>query len=80
MIIRVIVALLLLGAIAAEKDYSDVVQLLKRKIEDKSGEFWHSAYDRLAYLSDTYGPRMWGSDTLEMAIGELATMAYNAHF
>lgn len=63
MIIRVIVTVLL-TAVAAEKDYSDVVQLLKRKIDDKSGDFWHSAYERLAYLSDTYGPRMWGSDTL----------------
>lgn len=24
----------------------------------------HSAWNRLAYLTDTYGPRMWGSTVL----------------
>lgn len=31
----------------------------------------HSSWNRLAYLTDTYGPRMWGSEVLEMAIDEM---------
>lgn len=59
-----IVALLivLLSAAKIEKDYSDFVKDLSQKI--KQAPFKHSAYERLAYITDTYGPRMWGSMTL----------------
>lgn len=60
----IIVFLVVSLAIAVEKDYKDIVTLLKTKIEDPKGIFRHSAYTRLAYISDTYGPRMWGSNTL----------------
>ena len=53
-------------AAAAEKDYTDFVKDLSNKI--KQSPFKHSAYDRLAYITDTYGPRMWGSMTLEQVI------------
>lgn len=49
-------------ALTAEKDYTDLVLALKDKIN--SAPFKHSAYDRLAYITDTYGPRMWGSMAL----------------
>lgn len=59
-----LVLCLILLVVNAEKDYTDLVKLLKNKIEDKNGLYYHSAFNRLAYISDTYGPRMWGSDAL----------------
>jgi hypothetical protein len=49
-------------ALAAEKDYTNFVLDLKNKIQQKPWKY--SAYDRLAYITDTYGPRMWGSVSL----------------
>ena len=51
-------------------------QFAQLAIEDKNSNFYHSAYERLAYLSDTYGPRMWGSEALEQVIHEVFTMAH----
>ncbi len=48
---------------------------LKTAIQDKDGEFYHSAYKNLAYISDTYGPRLWGSQALEDVISKIYTMA-----
>ena len=39
---------------------------LQQKIQQSPWKY--SAYDRLAYITDTYGPRMWGSITLEQVI------------
>jgi hypothetical protein len=72
---KYLLLLLFITIIHTEKDYTDVVKLLKNKIEDKNGIFRHSAYNRLAYISDTYGPRMWGSQVLETVIEEMAIMA-----
>ena len=58
-----------------EKDYTDLVNKLNEDIKDNSSIFYHEAYKRLAYLSDTYGPRLWGSQPLEMGITELMSMA-----
>jgi carboxypeptidase Q len=66
--------------VSGEKDYTDLVKSLKASIEDQKGIFYHSAYNRLAYISDTYGPRMWGSNTLETVISEMAAMAHNEGF
>ena len=68
--------ILLLSATKLEKDYTDFVKKIKSVIEDKNSDFYHSAYERLAYLSDTYGPRMWGSEALEQVIHEVFTMAH----
>ncbi len=65
---HILVLCLIFSLISAEKDYTDLVKFLKAKIEDKSGPYYHAAYNRLAYISDTYGPRMWGSNTLETVI------------
>ncbi len=43
----------------AEKDYTNFVKDLQIKITQSP--FKHVAYQKLAYISDTYGPRMWGS-------------------
>ena len=47
---------------ADEKDYTDFVKHLQVKIKDSP--FKGAAYERLAYITDTYGPRLWGSNTL----------------
>lgn len=70
--------LAVLTAATVEKDYTDFVVDLSNKI--KQAPWKHSAYDRLAYLTDTYGPRMWGSMALEQAIYEMANMASKAGF
>jgi hypothetical protein len=62
MIGRLVLVCLLLALAVAEKDYTSVVKQFQSAM--KSGLYKHSAYDRLAYISDTYGPRMWGSKTL----------------
>jgi len=48
-----------------------VLQLLKSTVEDQTGDYYHSSFNRLAYLVDTWGPRLWGSETLELVIKEL---------
>ena len=58
-----------------EKDYTDLVNKLNEDIKDNSSIFYHEAYKRLAYLSDTYGPRLWGSTQLEQVIHEVYLMA-----
>lgn len=72
--------LLLLTVFAAEKDYTGFVEKIKESISDPKGIFYHSTYERLAYLSDTYGPRLWGSSTLERVIQEVASMASQEGF
>lgn len=61
--LALVLALVLL--VTCEKDYTDFVTYLRDNIKDQKGIFYHKAYDRLAYLSDTWGPRMWGSSQLE---------------
>ena len=58
---------------SAEKDYTDLVKNLQSKIQ--TAPFKGSAYERLAYITDSYGPRMWGSNTLEQVITEMMAMA-----
>ena len=64
MVIRLTILLILLTAVCCEKDYTDFVKDLKKNIEDKDGPFYHHVYNTLAFISDTYGPRMWGSQQL----------------
>lgn len=63
---------------SAEKDYTDFVKALQDKIQLEP--FRHSSYNRLAYITDTYGPRMWGSMALEQVIYEMASMAKKEGF
>lgn len=62
--IKIVTIFLILSAVTAEKDYTDLVTHLKDSIEDKNGSFYHAAYERLAYISDSFGPRLWGSPVL----------------
>jgi len=52
--------------LAAEKDYTNFVKDLQSKIQQ--APYKGSSYERLAYITDTYGTRMWGSTTLEQVI------------
>lgn len=48
-------------------DYNDVVKIIDTALQTDSS-LHHAAYQRTAYLVDTYGPRLWASDSLELAI------------
>ena len=76
--VLLLLAALLLLASADEADYSNLVSYLQSKIQQ--APFKGSAYDRLAFITDTYGPRLWGSETLEMVIHEVASMANQEGF
>lgn len=65
--------LALASSFQIEKDYTSDINMLIAAM--KTDKFKGKSYDRLAYLSDTYGPRMWGSPTLELAIEEVRKMA-----
>ena len=65
-LILLVLPILLITIANCETDYTTFVADLQAKIN--SAPYKHSAWDRLAYLTDTYGPRMWGSSVLEMAI------------
>ena len=73
-----LVLLALLPHIHAEKDYTDVVKTLQASIG--KAPWKGSAYNRLAYIVDTYGPRMWGSVALEQVIYEMASQANKLGF
>lgn len=47
---------------SVQKDYTNFVKDLQQKIQQSP--FKGASYDRLAYITDTYGTRMWGSTTL----------------
>lgn len=70
-----ILVLALLGHALAEKNYTDFVLNLKSSINDPKQPFYHSAWERLAYITDTFGTRMWGSDSLEQVIREMLRQA-----
>ena len=64
--------------LAAEKDYTPFVKDLQQKIQQ--APFKGSAYERLAYITDTYGPRMWGSVVLEEVIHDMLSQAHQEGF
>lgn len=72
-----LIVLLAIGT-AQEKDYTDFVNHLAEKINQDPWK--HSAWNRLALITDSYGPRMWGSMVLEQVIYEMAAMATNIGF
>lgn len=61
------------AVISEEKDYTDFVKYLQEKINQTP--FKGSAYKRLAFITDTYGPRMWGSTVLEQVIQQMMSYA-----
>lgn len=67
------ISVMLIGLVSCDTDYAAVVADLGNKI--KQAPYKHSAWNRLAYLTDTYGPRMWGSAVLELAIKDMEKQA-----
>lgn len=53
-------------------------KLNKTLSEDKN--FKDQAWSKTAFLVDSFGPRMWGSDQLELAINKIREMAINDGF
>ena len=78
MIKLVILVGLCLAVSLAEKDYTDTVNMLVEKMQQPG--FKHSAWNRLANISDTYGPRMWGSVVLEQVISVVQNQAIQEKF
>lgn len=68
-----VVCLLRVGE--CESNYTSFVNTIKSAIENPKLPFWHSAWERLAYITDTFGTRMWGSESLELVIKEMARQA-----
>jgi carboxypeptidase Q len=48
-------------------DYSDILRLINQTVSNNSN-FTSASYNRLAYVVDTFGPRLWGSENLQAAI------------
>jgi hypothetical protein len=69
---------LLVSIWTVEQDYTDFVKSLQQKIQQSP--YKHSAYERLAYIVDTYGTRMWGSISLEQVIHEMMSQASTEGF
>ena len=66
LLLALVIAALLWQGQADQKNYTDFVNDLKNKIGQSP--FKGASYDTLAYIVDTYGPRMWGSVALEQVI------------
>ena len=74
MLTKWIAVVLFVGlAVAAEKDYTSFVNNLKDAMTKPN--FKGASYRRLAEFSDSFGPRMWGSAVLELAIANLRDQA-----
>lgn len=48
-------------------DYSKQVLKIYDAVT-KNPQFRHASWNRLAYIVDTFGPRLWGGAALELAI------------
>ena len=70
---RWILVAMVVALAVSEKDYTGFVNTLKDAI--KKQEFKGASFKRLAEFSDSFGPRMWGSAVLELAIENLRDQA-----
>jgi carboxypeptidase Q len=69
------ILLLLIQILSAEKNYTNVIQDLQAAINNSRLLYKHFAYDQLAYVVDTFGPRLWGSSNLEYVIDYMHKLA-----
>ena len=60
-------------------DYSSAVAAIDAAIKNDP-TLRHAAFKRAAYLVDTYGPRLWGGDSLELAIKDMYSQMVEAGF
>ena len=70
----------LLTSVVAEKDYTQFILDLNTTIKNKNLAHYHYSYDQLSYLVDTFGPRLWGSNNLELAIASMQKLALQEGF
>ena len=40
-----------------EKDYTEAISAIMMAVKSRSSKLHHGAFDRLAYITDTFGPR-----------------------
>lgn len=62
-----------------QKDYNSIVNLISQRINTDS-ELKSAAYNRVAYLVDTFGPRLWGSEALLDASKYMQSVLKNEKF
>jgi carboxypeptidase Q len=62
---------LLAGWAKAVRNYSADVERIVGAVAANNSVLHHAAYERLSYISDTWGPRLWGSNTLEEVLREM---------
>lgn len=75
LIMKIWILILAFVLTSCEKNYTDFVLNVRNSIRNSVGTFHHQAYERLAKFSDTFGPRLWGSEALELAIADLYQQA-----
>lgn len=61
------------------KNIADVLKLLNETIS-KNPEYKGKAWEKAAYLSDTFGPRLWGSESLQYFTDEVIDMMKKDEF
>ena len=54
-----------------ENIYNGNIELIRTTVKSENSELHHLAYNRLAYIVDSFGPRMWGSKSMALALEEL---------
>ncbi|CAD8186171.1 unnamed protein product [Paramecium pentaurelia] len=54
-----------------DKITEGVIQQIREQIKNPQSQYYHSAYNRLAYYVDTFGPRLWGSENMADAVDAL---------
>jgi carboxypeptidase Q len=74
------ILLLLIQLFSAEKNYTSLIQDLQSAINNSRLPYNHYAYNELAYVVDTFGPRLWGSSNLEYVIDHMHKLAISEGF
>lgn len=56
-------------------DFKDKIKMIQNAVKNKTSDLHGSSYKRLALLVDNYGPRLWGSPSLELFLMDLHSMS-----
>jgi carboxypeptidase Q len=63
----------------SDDEYQFILRTINQTVNTNSS-FKASAYNRLAFIVDSFGPRLWGSENLERAIDEIYNMMITEGF
>ena len=74
-ILLLLILVCLLCVSRTEKNYSDFMRDLNTTLYNPKMDHVHWSYNQLAMIVDTIGPRVWGSNNLELAIDHMARQA-----